>query len=103
MRKPILTAFLFTSLLIGFPAVTMAAANGMEVVESDFNEIGISIQGQSLHIVNANGMMLQIYNVTGVCVMNAKIDGADKRYDLNLQRGCYIIKVGKVVRKISIR
>ena len=47
--------------------------------------------------------MLQIYNVTGVCVMSLRVDGQDKRYNLNLPKGCYIVKVGKVVRKISIR
>lgn len=35
--------------------------------------------------------------------MSIKIDGQDKRYTLNLPKGCYIIKVGNVVRKISIR
>ncbi|MDD3387351.1 MAG: secretion protein, partial [Prevotella sp.] len=29
--------------------------------------------------------------------------GADKSYNLNLPKGCYIVKVGKVVRKVSIR
>ena len=47
--------------------------------------------------------MLYIYNVAGVRVMSFKVEGPDKRYELNLQKGCYIVKVGKVVRKISIR
>ena len=47
--------------------------------------------------------MLKIYNVSGVCVMSLRVDGQDKRYNLNLPKGCYIVKVGKVVRKISIR
>jgi hypothetical protein len=47
--------------------------------------------------------MLFIYNVAGVRVMSLKIEGADKLIDLNLPKGCYIVKVGKVVRKISIK
>ncbi|MFC2455808.1 MAG: T9SS C-terminal target domain-containing protein, partial [Segatella salivae] len=43
-----------------------------------------------------------IYNVTGVCVMSMRVDSNDKRFDLNLHRGCYIVKVGKTVRKISV-
>jgi len=31
------------------------------------------------------------------------VEGQDKRFDLNLPKGCYIVKVGKVVRKISIK
>ncbi len=26
----------------------------------------------------------------------------DKRFDLNLAKGCYIVKVGRTVRKVSI-
>ena len=46
--------------------------------------------------------MMQIYNVAGVRVMTVKIDSSDKTYNLNLPKGCYIVKVGKIVRKISI-
>ena len=35
--------------------------------------------------------------------MNVRVDGSDKHYTLSFPRGCYIVKVGKVVRKISIR
>ena len=35
--------------------------------------------------------------------MNVKVDSSEKSYPLNLPKGCYIVKVGKVVRKISIR
>ena len=56
-----------------------------------------------LHITGANGLVMQIYNVAGVRVMSVKVEGPDKRFELNLPKGCYIVKVGKVVRKISIR
>ena len=32
-----------------------------------------------------------------------KVEGMDKRLDLNLQKGCYILKIGKVVRKVSVK
>ena len=54
------------------------------------------------HVINSHGAK-NIYNVAGVRVMSFKVEGPDKRYELNLQKGCYIVKVGKVVRKISIR
>ena len=44
-----------------------------------------------------------MYNVAGVLIKSFKIDTADKRLDLNLPKGCYIVKVGKTVRKISIK
>ena len=47
--------------------------------------------------------MLYIYNVAGVKIVSIKVDGSDRYYDLNLSKGCYIVKVGKVVRKISVK
>jgi hypothetical protein len=36
-------------------------------------------------------------------VLKAKIESPAQRIDLNLPKGCYILKVGKVVRKIQVR
>ena len=35
--------------------------------------------------------------------MSIKVDGYEKSYTLNLPKGCYIVKIGKTVRKITIR
>ena len=73
------------------------------LIEQNNTEIIISIYGNTLRVEGASNQTLYIYNVTGVKIMSIKIDGQDKRYTLNLPKGCYIIKVGNVVRKISIR
>lgn len=65
--------------------------------------VGISTVNSTLHITNAAGQVVHIYSITGERLMSFRVDGDDKRFDLPLQRGCYIVKVGKVVRKISIR
>jgi hypothetical protein len=36
-------------------------------------------------------------------VAEYEIDAPVQRVELNLSKGCYILKVGKVVRKVSIR
>ena len=46
--------------------------------------------------------ILNVYSITGSRVMCQKIDGDDKSWNLNLLHGVYIVKVGNVVRKISI-
>ena len=79
------------------------AATTIEMQEQEINTISISISGNVLRVEGADNETLYIYNVVGVRVMSIKIDGQDKRYSLSLPKGCYIIKVGKVVRKISIR
>lgn len=76
----------------------------MDGVENDFQSITISLVGESvLRVTGAAGQTLSIYNVTGVKVMNIRVDGSDKSYHLNLPQGCYIVKVGNVVRKIALR
>lgn len=102
MRKRILTIFISVLLMIGVPVVSYSYS-AIEIVENDFQTIAVSINESTLHVTGANGQTLYIYNVAGVRVMSIKVEGADKYYELNLPKGCYIVKVGKVVRKISIK
>ena len=88
--------------MIGVPVVSYSYS-AIEIVENDFQTIAVSINESTLHVTGANGQTLYIYNVAGVRVMSIKVEGADKYYELNLPKGCYIVKVGKVVRKISIK
>lgn len=84
--------------------MTLSATSAVEIVDNDFQAVAISVNSESvLRVTGAAGETLYIYNVTGVRVMSVKVDGADKSYNLNLPKGCYIVKVGKVARKISIR
>ncbi len=100
--KRIFTLLLASTLLVGMP-VAMYAEQAIEVIDNDYQNISISVSESVLHITGANGLVMQIYNVAGVRVMSVKVEGPDKRFELNLPKGCYIVKVGKVVRKISIR
>jgi len=100
--KRLFTLLLASTLLVGMP-VAMYAEQAIEVIDNDYQNISISVSESVLHITGANGLVMQIYNVAGVRVMSVKVEGPDKRFELNLPKGCYIVKVGKVVRKISIR
>ncbi|MCH4147271.1 MAG: T9SS type A sorting domain-containing protein [Prevotella sp.] len=102
MNKIILSTIFSVFLMFGMPSV-VCANESIEITDNDFDNISINISGSVLTITGANGQMLQIYNVAGVRVMNVKVEGDERRYDLSLPKGCYIIKVGKYVRKISIR
>lgn len=103
MKKNILIVSLLASLFLGMPQ-TAGAAESIEIIENEQQPITISVSSESvLHVTGAAGQTLYIYNVTGVRVMSIKVDGSDKSYNLNLQKGCYIVKVGKTVRKISVR
>lgn len=83
--------------------VPQGAMANVEIIEQEQQPV-VSVTNEStIHVVNANGQMLYVYNVAGVRVKSIVVDGHDRHYDLNLPKGCYIIKVGKTVRKISIR
>lgn len=79
------------------------ANHAIEIIDNDFQSVSISVSESVLHVAGANGQTLEIFNVAGVKVMSIKVEGQDKKYELNLPKGCYIVKVGKTVRKISIR
>ena len=73
-----------------------------EPIEAELEAVTLTIQEGKAHITNADGKTLEIYNLTGVRVARIRIDGNDKQITLNLTRGCYIMKVDKVVRKVTI-
>ncbi len=104
MIKHILFSFVLAIGVLGNAFTTYAApVMGIEVVGADSQDIVVYVSGSTLHVIGAAGQNLYVYNVTGVRVMSLKVDGSDKSYELNLSKGCYIVKVGNVVRKISIR
>lgn len=98
--KYIYSILLIMTLTVVVPQGAMA---NVEIIEQEQQPV-VSVTNEStIHVVNANGQMLYVYNVAGVRVKSIVVDGHDRHYDLNLPKGCYIIKVGKTVRKISIR
>lgn len=74
-----------------------------EGLENELAEITIAVSGSQLRITNASGQTLEIYNLTGVRVATLRIDSDDKTFNVNLPKGCYMVKVGKVVRKVSFK
>lgn len=102
MARFLLTFAFTATLLLCVPAVSKANT-AIEVIENDFEDVAISVKSSTVYVKNANGEMLYVYNVAGVCVVSIKVDGQDRHYDLNLPKGCYIVKVGKKVRKVSIK
>lgn len=87
-------------LLCGAP---MVARGQSDEPQMEVEAMSMNIQGNRVHIINAEGKTLEIYNLTGLRVSVIRIDSNDKQIALTLSRGCYILKVGKLVRKITIR
>ena len=70
---------------------------------AQFDETSIAVEGHTVTVSGAQGKKLEVVSLTGRLVAEYEIDAPVQRVELNLSKGCYILKVGKVVRKVSIR
>lgn len=94
---------LFASAMLMGGNFKAAADPIIEVNTIDFNQVGISYYNGVLHITGAAGLSVSVYNIVGQKVYEGRIDSSDKRIELNLPANCYIVKVGSVARKISVK
>lgn len=102
MMKFIYTFFCAFSLSVMMPE-TALASEPLEISESQSQPKLILQKEYTLRVIDAEGETLRIYDVAGVVVATIVIDSPDKTLNLSLQKGCYIAKVGKTVRKIYLR
>ena len=104
MTKRILILSFIATLGLMAPQIVNVGEAEMPAVEQAIDEdIVIKISGQSVTISGAQGQTLEVISLTGRCVMSAKIESPTQRIDLNVPKGCYILKIGKVVRKVTVR
>ena len=67
------------------------------------SEPTITYSDGALYVNGAEGETLEIISLTGKRVHTETIESPAQKIELNIPKGCYIVKVGKVVRKVSIR
>jgi len=104
MTKRLLT-LVFSAALALTPAIVLGANDAsVENVEQGLSEeVTITVNGQTVTIGGAQGETLEVISLTGRRVLAVKIESPSQRVELNVPKGCYILKVGKVVRKVSLR
>ena len=71
-----------------------------EFVDED---ITITVNGQTVTVTGGQGQTLEVVSLTGRRVMAVKVETPAQKIELNVPKGCYILKIGKVVRKVSVR
>ncbi|MEG2515053.1 MAG: T9SS type A sorting domain-containing protein [Bacteroidaceae bacterium] len=99
------TRLLLLSLML-FAVSTLSAQEERKqlTANADQQPISLTISGTSIHIQNADkGDTLEVYNILGVKLLSIKIDTPDKSIPLTLPKGCYILKIENIVRKIAIK
>ena len=105
MMKRLLILSFSLAVLWLVPVTASAApayfAGVMELSEEQESDV-IYSEGM-LTITGAEGQVLQIVTVTGKVVLHKRIDSPEQKIELNIPKGCYIVKVGKVVRRVYVR
>lgn len=105
VRKLLVT--LIAALLLGAMPVKAMAVGELDVPgieQADDQNIIINVSQTTVIVSGANGYTLEVVSLTGRLMQTVAIDSPSQRIELNnIPKGCYILKVGKVVRKISIR
>ncbi len=83
---------------------SIAQEEAKPTIEKEMSSITISVQGSTIYIKNADQMSLDIYDIRGIKVKSLRIDSPETSIELsNLPKGCYIVKIGKYVRKVYIK
>ncbi len=100
MKKIILVAL---PLALALSPISMVAQSDHESVEMTTSGITLTVNGNVVRVSGAQGEVMKVFNLTGAEVSTMRIDGTEKTVTLNLPKGCYLLKVGKLVRKIYIR
>ena len=103
MKKTLLILSLTLTLTMAVPVVMSAIPVAPGIEEFIDEEITITINGQTVIVTGAQGQTLEVVSLTGRCVKSEKIESPSQKIELNIPKGCYILKVGKVVRKVTVR
>jgi len=97
------TCIFFLSLILFVP---LNAQRNEKVVVAVSQETTVSVllKGKILQLQNAVvGEKLEVLSIVGVKVFDKKIESSNQEFQLGLPRGYYIVKIGTVVRKISVK
>lgn len=103
MKKSLLILSLALTLSFAVPSMVAAIPVAPGIEELVDEDITITVSGQTVNVMGAQGQTLEVISLTGRRVMSVKIESSAQKIELNIPKGCYILKIGKVVRKVSVR
>jgi hypothetical protein len=103
MKRKLLILSVAGLLTAMIPSAAQASEMNFAASEQVDEQIEVSVEGQTVNVTGAMGKQLIVVSLTGRQVLAVKIENPAQRVDLNIPKGCYILKIGKVVRKIQVR
>lgn len=103
MKKTVLIFLMCVMSVVGYADVRVGFVAELGVAEQiNLSSVHVTVKGSAIHVKGAMGKVLEIVSLTGKRIANIKIDSDSQHVELNIPKGCYILKVGNVVRKVSI-
>ena len=102
MKRLLVYAFSMAMLMIPASMLRASEMADFAIEQTIEEDINIAINGQTVTISGAQGQTLEVISLTGRKLMTVRIDSPAQRIELNVPKGCYILKIGKFVRKVSL-
>ncbi len=102
MKKLVLTFIVLIS--VSFATIDAQKGDKATTTVSAEQAVSIVLKNKTLTVTNIkSGDKIEILNILGVKVLEKRTDKTTAEFQLELQHGYYIVKVGSVVRKISLK
>ena len=101
MRKILITLTLAAFLSV--PVLAVPVMMELMAVEQVDGDVSLYVEGNAVVVKGAEGQVLEVISLTGRKLAEYPIESPAQRVELNLAKGCYVLKIGKVVRKVAIR
>lgn len=76
------------------------------LVTEDVNQQKINVKLSENRLIIENlpkDDILEMYNIMGVKVLSRRVKAGTNEYTLSLPKGYYILKIGKITKKIAVR
>jgi hypothetical protein len=76
------------------------------LVTEDVNQHKINVKLSENRLIIENlpkDDILEMYNIMGVKVLSRRVKAGTNEYTLSLPKGYYILKIGKITKKIAVR
>lgn len=95
--------FLLTALLsMALAPLSVKAAEVSGVREADSTAVRITVETRAIRVEGAQGQTLKVFSLSGRPVLSVKIGSPAQHVEMNLPKGCYIVKVGETTRKVVL-
>ena len=104
LMKERLHALVFSvALLASVPFVAVASGVDAFALWQAESEVSVTVSGQTVSVTGGQGETLEVVSLTGRVLKRIAIESNSQRVELNVPKGCYILKVGKTARKVSVQ